>query len=708
MFMGYYSNNRLLKHNANYNHADNKGYHNLINYSLGGILMDIKLMAFKEGTNIKRSLKAKLMASYIAIALVSIVLIASLTYVNNRNILTNKVGELSKGTSAQTQLNIDNYLGEIENATSLIFANDNILIFNPLDNKTDQFQKEQVSKEISDYLLSISLMQNFTDFALVYEDGTTIGKTSETITNMHDMKALYTDLKNQVGGNKSKANWFTGKDGNYSKLYYAKQVNDKTMMLASIYTSELEGMLQREDDNSGIVLSLIDSQGIAIYSTDKNRIGAKVNDDIAKSIDGVNSKVFESGSNLITLNTCSNGWRLIDEIPKGYILHEIQTSGILTIVLTIVCIIISGIFGLFLARRIANPINNLVVKMKEAEEGDLTVKADVFGEDEIGMLSKSFNSMIGSIRNLIEETRSVSEIVVREAKDLKEISRQTSEIAEGVSKAMEGIAEGTVEQSNELDATLGIMENLASSINNIISNVSNVTIISNETKKVGDESLNIVKGLEVKTKNSNEVMGEITSNIEVLTESIKEIEKVIEMIQGISEETNLLSLNASIEAARAGESGKGFAVVAEEVKKLAEESRKSTESISKVIKDVYSKASTTKNLIDTSREVFKEQSEAVTFANNSFINIINSTEKITGEIGNIESLMNKINHQKDKTLESTNSIKYITENSSANTEEVLAATEEQTASAENLEERSMKLSETVKKLEDSLSIFKTN
>lgn len=670
--------------------------------------MDIKLMAFKEGTNIKRSLKAKLMASYIAIALVSIVLIASLTYVNNRNILTNKVGELSKGTSAQTQLNIDNYLGEIENATSLIFANDNILIFNPLDNKTDQFQKEQVSKEISDYLLSISLMQNFTDFALVYEDGTTIGKTSETITNMHDMKTLYMDLKNQVSSNKSKANWFTGKDGNYNKLYYAKQVNDKTMMLASIYTNELDGMLQKEDDNSGIVLSLIDSQGIAIYSTDKNRIGAQVNDDIAKSIDGVNSKVFESGSNLITLNTCSNGWRLIDEIPKGYILREIQTSGILTIVLTIVCIIISGIFGLFLARRIANPINNLVVKMKEAEEGDLTVAADVFGEDEIGMLSKSFNSMISSIRNLIEETRSVSEIVVREARDLKEISRQTSEIAGGVSKAMEGIAEGTVEQSNELDATLGIMENLASSINNIISNVSNVTIISDETKKVGDESLNIVKGLEVKTKNSNEVMGEITSNIEVLTESIKEIEKVIEMIQGISEETNLLSLNASIEAARAGESGKGFAVVAEEVKKLAEESRKSTESISRVIKDVYSKASTTKNLIDTSREVFKEQSEAVTFASNSFINIINSTEKITGEIGNIESLMNKINHQKDKTLESTNSIKYITENSSANTEEVLAATEEQTASAENLEERSMKLSEIVKKLEDSLSIFKTN
>lgn len=670
--------------------------------------MNQKLKRFNKTIYMRKSLKAKLMASYICIALVSIMLISSLTYINNKRILTDKVGELSKNTSVQTKLNIDNYLGGIENATSLIFANDNILMFNPLDSELDQFQKKQTMNEIEEYLLSISLMQNFTDFALVYEDGTTIGKTSETITKLYDMKTLYKDLKGEASNNKSKANWFTGKDGNYNKLYYTKQVNENTMMLTSIYTSELDDILQKVDDGSGMELSLLDTQETIIYSTDKNKIGNKIDEAIKKNVDGVNSKVFDSNSNLVTLNTCNNGWRLIDEIPQKYILREIQTSGIITIVLTIICTIISGILGLFLAKRISNPINNLVIKMKEAEEGNLTVTADVSGEDEIAMLSKSFNSMIGSIRNLIEEIRSVSSIVVTEAKDLKEMSKQASEIAEGVSKAMGDIADGTVKQSSELDGTLTTMEKLSSEINNIVSNVSNVIITSNETKKIGDESLHIVKGLEIKTKNSNEVMEEITSNIEVLTESIKEIEKVIEIIQGISEETNLLSLNASIEAARAGESGKGFSVVAEEVKKLAEESKNSTENISKVIKSVYSNASDTKKLIADSKEVFKEQSEAVTFTNKSFINIVKATEEITSRIENIEKLINEIDSQKDKTLESTNNIKYITENSSANTEEVLAATEEQTASAENLEEHSMKLSETVKKLEDNLSLFRTN
>ena len=666
-----------------------------------------RLNESKGYIRMNKSLKGKLMFSYIIIALISIMSIASLTYFNNKNILTKKVGELSKKTSAQTQLSIDNYLSEIENATSLVFANDNVRIYDPLDKSMDQFQNIQVSNEIDEYLLSISLMQNFTDFALIYEDGAAIGKTSETIKNSYDMKTLFKELNGQVNPNKNKSSWFTGKGGNYSKLYYAKQVNSRTIMLTSIYTSELDEIFKNTNDGSGTVLSLADSADNIIYSTDKNKIGTKIEDNFNKEIKGVTSKLIESSNSLITLNTCNNGWRLINEIPKSYILHEVQTSGILTIIITIVCIVVSGIFGLFFAKRISNPINRLVHKMKEAEDGDLTVVADVVGEDEIAKLSNSFNSMIVSIKTLIEETRSVSETVVNEAKDLKEMSQQTSEIAEGISKAMEGIAEGAVEQSSELDSTITIMDNLASSIDNIISNISNVSSISTQTKKIGDESLGIVKGLEIKTKNTNEVMEDITTNIEILTESIKEIEQVIGMIREISEETNLLSLNASIEAARAGESGKGFSVVAEEVKKLAEESRKSTESINKVIKNVYEKASITKNLIDNSRDVFREQSEAVTFTNNSFVNIISSTEKVTDSIETIEKLMDEINKQKDITLGSTNSIKIITETSSANTEEVLAATQEQTASAEHLEERSMKLGEIVKNLEDSLSRFKT-
>lgn len=200
-------------------------------------------------------------------------------------------------------------------------------------------------------------------------------------------------------------------------------------------------------------------------------------------------------------------------------------------------------------------------------------------------------------------------------------------------------------------------------------------------------------------------MSEITSNINALNKSVIEIEQVLELIKSINEQTNLLSLNARIEAARVGENGKGFAVVAEEIRKLADESKKSTDSVSNVIKNVYNNTASTVELIRISEKVFKEQNEAVNFTNDSFINIINSTEKIVSHVKSMDDLINEINCQKEKTLESTNNIKIITETSSANTEQVLAATEEQTASAETLEQNSNQLNDTIQALSYSLNKF---
>lgn len=653
---------------------------------------------------ISKSIKWKLISTYILIACIPVLLIATSTYVNSKKTLTDKVSELSNNICSQTKVSIDNYLYEIQNASSLVFANDEIMIFNP-NSSIDAYEKQKKTNDIQEYLLSISLLQNFNDFALVYGDGSTIGKISETTKKLYDMKNLYGEIKDAVSSSKSKGKWLTGKNGNYNTLYYVKQVTDSTMMITSIYTNELNEIFDQVKGDNGSVIRLCDEDNI-IYSTKDSEIGEKLDGEISKEIKGSTNKTFELSKNLVVYNTCDNGWGLVNAIPTNYIFGEIRTTGIFTIIITIVCIILSGLFGVYFAKKISSPIKNLVDKMKQAAEGDLTVKTECSSEDEIGLLSRSFNVMINRIRQLIEETKQMSKIVIDEAEAIKDMSSQTYSISEGVSTAMEGIASGTLNQANELEKTVSTMDKLAMSINNIILNITNVTNLSKETTNIGDESLNIVKSLQVKTSHTNEIMDDITTNINILSQSIKEIEQVIELIKGISEQTNLLSLNAGIEAARAGESGRGFAVVADEVKQLAEQSKESTDNVYKVIRDVYKKASDAITLIDNSKKAFTEQAQAVEYTNNSFTNIISSTKKITEEINNIEALMNEINAQKQQTIESTNSIKIITENSSANTEEVLAATEEQTASAENLEDRSNKLSETAKGLENAINKFR--
>ena len=664
---------------------------------------DEKSLIFKP--SITSSLKNKLILTYVTIAFIPILIVSALSFGINKVILTNKVSNLSNNVSVQAKLNIDNYLNQIEDAASLIFAHDNILTFNPSNSSLSEYDITNTKNEIDEYLLSISLLQNFTDFSLIYEDGTTIGKISETTKKLYNMNTLYSDLKSTVVNNKNKSSWLTGKDGNFNKLYYIKQVNDNSLILTSIYTDELDEVFDKLNDESGSSYTLINNDNLVIYSNNKDTISSEISTDISKNISDSSAKVFRTNNELVTLNTCENNWKLISTIPESYIFKEINTTGFVNGIIALICMIASGLFGSLFAKNISNPISDIVVKMKKAENGDLSVKTDVKGNDEIGALGSSFNNMIKHIGNLIADTRNASDIVKNKSSEMKEMSKQSYEISESVSKAMEDIADGSLNQSNELDKTISTMDNLADNITNMVSNITNVTSLSNNAKNIGDKSLTLVKELKIKNKNTNELMSEITSNIKQLTNSVMEIEKVLELINSINEQTNLLSLNAGIEAARAGESGKGFAVVAEEIRKLAEQSKKSTDAVSKVIKIVYDNAHSTVKLVEASEQVFKEQNEAVDFTNDSFVNIINSTEEIASHVKSMESLMNQINIQKDETLKSTDNIKLITENSSANTEEVLAATEEQTASAETLEQTCNKLSETVQSLSDSLSKF---
>lgn len=662
-----------------------------------------KSLIFKP--SITSSLKNKLIVTYVTIAFIPILIVSVLSFGINKIILTNKVSNLSNNVSVQAKLNIDNYLNQIEDSASLVFAHDNILTFNPSNSSLSEYDITNTKNEIDEYLLSISLLQNFTDFSLIYEDGTTIGKISETTKKLYNMNTLYSDLKSTVVNNKNKSSWLTGKDGNFNKLYYIKQVNDNSLILTSIYTDELDEVFDKLNDESGSSYTLINNDNIVIYSNDKQTISSEISTDISKNISDSSSKVFRTNSELVTLNTCENSWKLISTIPESYIFKEIHTIGFVNGIIALICMIASGLFGSLFAKNIANPISDIVIKMQKAENGDLSVQTDVKGNDEIGALGSSFNNMIKHIGNLIADTRNASDIVKNKSSEMKEMSKQSYEISESVSKAMEDIAGGSLNQSDELDKTISIMDNLAGNITSMVSNITNVTSLSNNAKNIGDKSLTLVKELKIKNKNTNKIMSEITSNIKQLTNSVMEIEKVLELINSINEQTNLLSLNAGIEAARAGESGKGFAVVADEIRKLAEQSKKSTDAVSKVIKIVYDNANSTVKLVESSEQVFKEQNEAVDFTNDSFVNIINSTEEIASYVKSMESLMNEINIQKDETLKSTDNIKLITENSSANTEEVLAATEEQTASAETLEQTCNKLSETVQSLSNSLSKF---
>lgn len=648
----------------------------------------------------RKNLKRKLLLSYILIALIPVVLISTLTYMNTKRSLTSKVSELSRNINTQTQLNIDKYLNGLENSVTIALADNDVMNINPAVITDNGYLVTK--NKIQAYLKSLGLLNNCTDFALIYENESIIGTTSNITSKLFNLKTIYLDLNGKIVNSPNKSIWFTGIDNNFSKIFYIKKLKENSLLLASVNTDELDSIFNKLQGINNTTYSLIDGEEKVLYSTNKELIAKPINILVPSDSSG---QVLDK-DNLILYTTCNNGWRLVSETPNKYIFSELSNTATFTCVISILCMLMAALIGRVIAKRISNPINNLANKIKEVANGDLTVKTDIHTNDEIEELSDSFNKMVGKISILIKNTRQVVDTVVKESRKMSEMSNESQEISQNISFAMHGIANGSCNQVRELNSTIDAMNNLAESVKNINLNISEVSHTLIVTKRVGDESLNIIKELQIKTKDINEVMDNITVNTEILTSSIGEIEKVIVIINDLNEQTNLLSLNASIEAARAGEHGKGFAVVAEEVRKLAEQSKESTKDIYIVIKNIYAKANITRSLVENSKNLFKEQSDAVEFANKSFINIIEATENVAQAIGMIESLMKEANLQKDKTIEFANEITAITENFSANTEEVLAATEEQENNAETLKEYSNTFNDSVNGLEESLNAFK--
>lgn len=663
------------------------------------------MRVMKKHNNLTRTLKGRLIWSYALIAAIPIVLIFLVTYCVDRSVLVDKMSEMATDYGLQSKSRVEDYLKNVENTTSLVFAKENVLSFHPSGKGLSIYDTETTKNEINQYLVSISLLENFIDFALVYDDGITIGKISDGTKELFDINSLYSQLENSIDGSDTDDTWITGYNGSYKKIYYSKRVNDYCVMLTSFYADDMNNVLKNENKQSYSNYIILDSDENIVYSYDKELIGTKLNEKMQTALTNVKTDTFISNENLITYNTSSNGWELLYLIPESYIMEEVESVGKIIFVISVAAIILAGIYGAFNANKISNPIKDIVLKMKQAENGDLTVKSEYSGNDEIGDLANSFNNMMVHIMKLIHEAAKVTQVVKDESEKIDSMAENNFKLSENVSKAMNFIVESTEKQSQELSKTSDTVSSLSGKIDDISVNVSDVNKISEENRIIGDKSLIMVKDLQNKSDKTEKMVNELFNDINMLTDSISEIGKVMELINEISEQTNLLSLNASIEAMRAGENGMGFAVVAEEVRILADQSRNSANNVQKIIDSVYEKSQNAINIIKETKLTFENQKDSMDFANKSFAEIINSAKSVTYKINDISKLMDGIKEDKELTINLIEQMKELTESTSFNAEEVLTATEEETLSTHELESNSNNLIKSMKSLSASIDKF---
>lgn len=217
------------------------------------------------------------------------------------------------------------------------------------------------------------------------------------------------------------------------------------------------------------------------------------------------------------------------------------------------------------------PLTAAVDAMKDVSEGegDLTLRLNVSGKDEIGQLASSFNGFITKMQDVIREvTASTSQLSAA----AEEMSMITSETRTGVQRQQSETAL-VATAINEMSSTV---HEVAGNADTAASGASQADNQAEQGKQVVSSTVSSIKTLASEVETASEVIGQLEKDSE-------SIGSVLEVIRGIAEQTNLLALNAAIEAARAGEQGRGFAVVADEVRSLASRTQESTQEIQEMI-----------------------------------------------------------------------------------------------------------------------------
>jgi methyl-accepting chemotaxis protein len=273
---------------------------------------------------------------------------------------------------------------------------------------------------------------------------------------------------------------------------------------------------------------------------------------------------------------------------------------------------------------------------------------------------------------------------------------------------MTEIEQGISQQAKDAEECLNQMDQLSQKIVLVSNNTKEITQIADNTKQNIEEGTIVTADLNNQTKSTIEITTSIINEIEKLAEKSLSIGKIINVINEITNHTNLLSLNASIEAARAGDYGKGFAVVASEIRKLAEQSQESVKDIKKIIGSIQEDTSNVVTIAKKAEEVLLLQESAVKNTTNSYQNINKSVENLMIYLNYITENVDNIEEARISTLGAIENISAVLEEIAASTNTVNQTSNKQLSSVEILNNSAGNLSGNADNLVTAVHKFQVN
>ena len=482
---------------------------------------------------------------------------------------------------------------------------------------------------------------------------------------------------------------------------YAKSLSDV----------KLEGM-----DSSYVYV--VKNDGTMLYHPTKEKVGQPVENAVIKGVvqqlqDGKKpgTTVVEydfNGTTKYSAYTILNNENILvltadeSEALAGITTVTGVAVGIIAIVV-LIAIIISFIMG----RRLMRPLVKVSTIIEDVANGNIEADFSVVKEsnDEIGLIIEKMKELTQSLGSIVGKIRNSSDTMSSNSYELNDTSSQTLAANNEISKAVEDVAEGSTGMAasiSKINENLLEMSNETKDINASVDEIKNQTTAVQDSSKIMNDK---IKSMQDSSHKMDEGISAISKRIETVNTTVDKVSNIVSVIEEISSETNLLSLNASIEAARAGDAGKGFAVVAQEIRVLSDNTNTELENIKQIISSLVEECRYCVQASGTIVEDNAKQKEEIKAVLDEFGSLDEQIQKTAEKADEIEELVTAMIELNDDIPKSSNSLTDVSAANAAATEEMNANIEELNAMMHGVSEMAEHMNNESDGLKEALSFF---